>query len=71
MSTCCECLFSRRRAVNGAKGSEPQLQCHRSPPELKPVPQQNGGMSLISFWPPIDENEWCGEFADDPAGRRQ
>lgn len=40
-----------------------QLMCRRNPPTMFPLPARNGGFTTASAWPPVQPDQWCGEFA--------
>lgn len=51
--------------------SQGQGQCRREPPKVIAVPSpgidpRSAQLNMVSYWPRIEQNEWCGEFVHDP-----
>lgn len=69
IGTCKTCIYSLKEGEN--------LFCHRNPPaaQLIPIPsgkilqgsnqQQQVNLTPVSVFPPVQENNFCGEFLDE------
>lgn len=56
MSACKECKFYKVDPSNVSKGF-----CHKNTPTLTVVITPRGP-APIGGWPPVDGDEWCGEY---------
>lgn len=52
--TCRRCKFSDQKGAG--------LFCVRNPPTVVIVPDQAGRPTTGSAWPPVNPQQWCGEF---------
>lgn len=62
---CKSCFFSRLRARGGPQAPQ-QLECHKRPPRLYPLPNPQGQMQYCGMWSPVEADEWCGDYLPDP-----
>lgn len=67
---CATCRFARNNGTEASPGNTP-FTCHRRPPVAQAVlaPNGQGGIARagsISTFPPVDPDEWCGEWAPAP-----
>lgn len=65
---CAKCKFSLPRAHEQNK-----FDCRRNPPTAAIFPQQNErgqlvGSQIISGWPLVQGEQWCGEFRPNIVG---
>lgn len=65
VESCGSCRFWKRH-----KDGQPSGMCRQKPPAvimigMQPHPiAKNQGMPIVdSFWPPIPESEWCGQWS--------
>jgi hypothetical protein len=61
---CCECTFVYQDSKTNS------YQCRANPPMPFPVPTPPGldgkqGMQIISLFPPVSEDSYCGMFEPD------
>lgn len=67
---CETCRYAHNNGTEAGPGNTP-FACHRLPPVAQALlaPNGQGGISRagsISTFPPVDPNEWCGEWAPAP-----
>jgi hypothetical protein len=41
--------------------------CHRYPPTINTVWTSSNPLSFYTKYPPVYDDQWCGEFAEAPA----
>lgn len=62
IGTCKVCDHSRYTSQAGVTSRF----CHHSPPTFVAMPNGQGGMNMAGFWPPVDDEERCSQFALPP-----
>lgn len=60
--TCEKCFHVVKDHVPGSKA----MKCVRNPPQVQFL-MQGGGQAIISVSPPVQPDDWCGEFDDRDA----
>jgi len=59
---CADCQFCTLSGQAGPiVGSPKEMECRRNPPGSQLAPAQ-GGVAIMTFFPKVTPDLWCGEF---------